>query len=216
MSILMMTLAQTTALAHWSGDIWKTLVQEEGAKEDVETSARGRPLGGGPLPRDGTLPIAWADAAEQAAIGQAAVAEGAMREVDRGARAMAIAEEAWAEQAAIILQRAAGEETAQTVASATILRQRAPCHVALRDGREFGEGSSISWFQTVPTCQRLCAEVKAGYVALRNGWAFGEGSSISWVQTVLTYQRLCVELVAEEADAVLRLPTEAVEVLGRL
>ena len=56
----------------------------------------------------------------------------------------------------------------------------------------------------------------AGCVGLCKGRAFGEGSSISWVQTVLTYQRLCVELVAEEADAVLRLPTEAVEVLGRL
>ena len=180
--------------------------------------ARGWPLGGGPVPRDGTLPIAWADAAEQAAIGQAAVAEGAMREVDRGARAMAIAVKAWAEQAAIILQRAAGETaaTVQTVDATTVLRRRALCHVALRDGREFGEGSSISWFQTVPTCQRLCAEVKAGYVARRNGWAFGEGSSISWVQTVLTYQRLCVELVAEETEAILRLSTEAAEVLGRL
>ena len=77
-------------------------MQKDGAKEVVVFLARGWPLGGGPVPRDGTLPIAWADAAEQAAIGQAAVAESAMREVDRGARAMTIAKEAWAEQAAII------------------------------------------------------------------------------------------------------------------
>ena len=68
MSILMMTLAQTTALANWSCDIWKTLVQEEGAKEVMETLARGRPMGGGPLPRSGRLLIARAEAAEQAAI----------------------------------------------------------------------------------------------------------------------------------------------------
>ena len=177
------------------------------------------------MPRDGRLRIAREDAAEQAAIQQAAVlvtmiAEealagqaaifwaalraGAVREVDREARTTQ-----W---------RAADglAATVQTVVSTTVLRRRALCHVALRDGREFGEGSSISWFQTVPTCQRLCAEVKAGYVARRNGWAFGEGSSISWVQTVLTYQRLCVELVAEETEAILRLSTEAAEVLGRL
>ena len=68
-------------------------------------------------------------------------------------------------------------------------------------------GSSISWFQTVPTCQRLRAVVMAGCVDLRNGRAFGEGSSISWVQTVLTQRRLCVDGAAMETEAFLRLPT---------
>ena len=33
--------------------------------------------------------------------------------------------------------------------------------VVLRNGRAFGEGSSISWVQTVLTCQRLCVELVA-------------------------------------------------------
>ena len=39
MSIMMMTLAQTMASAHWSGSIWKVLVQEEGAEEVEECQA---------------------------------------------------------------------------------------------------------------------------------------------------------------------------------
>ena len=148
MSILMMTLAQTMASANWSCSIWELLVQEGGAEGVEDCQARGRPLGGGPLPRDGRLRIAREDAAEQAAIQQAAVL------------VTMIAEDALAEQAAIFwaaLRAGAVREvdrearttqwraadglaaTVQTVVSTTVLRRRALCHVALRDGREFGE-----------------------------------------------------------------------------